>query len=389
MSNFWEKLDWEKEDHHLSALNKMPFQREFPKIELKTGVYAIRGPRQVGKSSWMKTLLSEQVKKGKSCFFVSCENFEDFKDLSLFLDSVKEREVIFLDEISFVKDWSRSIKHKVDSGSKQTFVITGSNASDIRKGIDLMPGRWGAGGEFFLLPMLFDEYLKMRAMAGWAVEDRLSCLEKFFISGGFPSAVAESGDAGKIPLNSMKNYWLWLKGDVIKQGRQEVYLTETLIQLAKTLCTPISLQSLAQKTQMGSHHTAMQYVTTLEDSFALRTLYAVDLNEGSYRFRKDKKFYFSDPLIYHMAMNVKGKLKTKSQDFEKISEMVAHEYLFRSYKRFGYFSSKNGEVDFVLPHEWAIEVKWVDAVTHVSAAFKNLKIVDKKVWSKSNFLNSY
>jgi predicted AAA+ superfamily ATPase len=117
----------------------------------------------------------------------------------------------------------------------------------------------------------------------------------------------------------------------------------------------------------------------------MKTLFAIDLNEGTYRFRKDKKFYFTDPLIFWLAQNLSNSKKNENFS-EKIAEMVAHEFLSRSHSRFGYFSSLKGEVDFILPDEWAIEVKWSDAVTNISQAYKNLEILNKKVWSKSNFL---
>lgn len=387
MDNFWEKQGWENEDKHLLGLKKMPFNRQMANVELKTGVYSIRGPRQIGKSSWLKTLLSREVKNGRKCCYLSCEGLADYKDLAEFLRSTKTSEVIFLDEISFVSQWSRAIKHHIDSGSEQIFVLTGSNAHDIRKGIDLMPGRWGEGYEMQLLPMLFEEFLEMRHQAGWQSKNRIEALELFFKIGGFPTAVAEAGEAGKTPRKAMETYWRWLKGDIIKLGKQEIYLKETLGQLAKTLTTPISLQSLAQKTQMGSHHTAQEYVSILEDCFSLRTLYAIDLEEQSYRFRKDKKFYFTDPLLYWIALHESGLKPPSDQNaFEKLAELCAHEQLARTKKRFGYFNSRNGEIDFILPGDWAIEVKWVDAVTNVSKAFKSMVIPSKKIWSKANLL---
>lgn len=363
----------------------MPFQRRFPSIELKSGLFAIRGPRQIGKSSWMKSLLSRELGRKRKCHYVSCENIEDYRDLTLLLQSLENVEIIFLDEITFVKEWTRSIKHQIDMGSKQVFVVTGSNAADIRRGIDLMPGRWGAGGEFLLQPMLFDEFSEMRRLAGWKRSDRVEELELYFRTGGFPLAVAEAGEKSAVPKKAMQLYWQWLKGDVIKLGKQELYLKELLGQLAKSLCTPMSLQSLAQKTQMGSHHTAQEYVAILEDCFALKTLFAIDVDGGNFRFKKNKKFYFTDPLVYWIALE-KGGYKIPENFSEKLAEMVAHELLSRKGAKFGYFSSKAGEVDFVAPGGWAIEVKWVDAVTQISSAYKNLRIARKKVWSKSNFL---
>ncbi len=386
MQFFWEKRGWEEEDPQLKKLRAMPFQREFPFIPKADGFYVVRGPRQIGKSSWLKTVLSHYAKKEK-CFYHSCENVVDHKELAEILLSVRGRHVVLLDEISFVKDWDRAIKHEVDAGSFPILMITGSHAHDLKKGADQMPGRFGGGGEYFLLPMGFEEYLKARQQADWPVRDRVQSLVDYFHVGGFPSAVAEAGAKGHKPKQAMKTYWQWLMGDVTKLGKNKEYLEELMIQFALCLQSPLSFQTLAKKTTIGSHNTVQEYVSVLESCFALKQLHAIDIDTGSYRFKKDRKFYFTDPLLYWIALDLAGK-KPPANVEEKIAEMVAHEELNRRHHRFGYFSNKNGEVDFLLPGEWAVEVKWAEAATNLSKAYLQLPMVNKKVWTKANFLVS-
>jgi predicted AAA+ superfamily ATPase len=71
---------------------------------------------------------------------------------------------------------------------------------------------------------------------------------------------------------------------------------------------------------------------------------------------------------------------------EKMAEQVVHEFLARKEKRFGYYSSPKGEVDFFSPHQWAIEVKWTSIPQNISRAYFDLLIPKKKVWSKTNYL---
>ncbi len=385
MTRFWESPGWEESDPHLHSLRKMPFRRSFPDVRLGAGVFVIRGPRQIGKTSFLKTLLSGATRAGKRCFYLSCEAISTHVELLEILKSLSGSEFLFLDEVSFVPEWSRAVKSLVDAGSTQGFFITGSNANDLRKGLDLMPGRWGGGGEIRILPMLFDEFSAMRASAGFRKLDRIEELELFFKIGGFPLAVAESGDDGRVPQKSMRSYLQWIQGDLVKLGKIEVYGRELMGQIARTLGSSMSLQTLASKTQMGSHHTAQEYVQILEACFALRTLYCIDPDEENFRFRKEKKFYFTDPLIYQIAMDWAG-FKVPANFCEKIAEQVAHETLAREHRRFGYFSNKNGEVDFLKPKEWAIEVKWADAATNLSKTYLNLAVPEKKVWIKQNYL---
>ncbi|MFN8944867.1 MAG: ATP-binding protein [Pseudobdellovibrionaceae bacterium] len=387
MQNFWEKTDWESEDRHLLSLKNMPFQRPFPAMTLGSGLFIIRGPRQVGKSCWIKTLLSEQ--DPKNCYYLSCENIRDHLDLAEVFKSQSNRKIFFLDEITFVDKWWRAVKHQMDSSINLTIVLTGSHSQDLKAGADRMPGRFGKGGEFELLPMTYPEYIDAKMQAGWKIEKEQSAeLEKFFRVGGFPIAVMEGGESGKIPLGAIEVYKKWLLGDLIKLGKQEVFLKELLSQVALSMTSTISLQKLAQKTQMGSHMTAQAYVEILEACFALRTLYAINPEENHFHFKKQKKFYFRDPLIYWLAFSW-ADIEFPKNAMPQIAEMVAGEMLGRRYQRFGYWSNKNGEVDFLSPKRWAIEIKWGDESHNLSKAYKDLRIPQKMVWSKNNFLQEW
>lgn len=382
MDLFWEKAGWERDDRHLVSLEEMPFERAFPFIPSNQGLYVIKGPRQIGKSSWLKTILLHYSKMGESCFYLSCEELESYKELSEILRSVASRKVILLDEITFVKDWDRSIKHFIDSGYRGVLVITGSHVHALKGGADRMPGRFDGGGEFVLLPMDFYEFRKMREHAGWS-QDKLEDLQCYFRVGGFPLAVAEAGEAGCIPKKALATYWKWLSGDVVRLGKQESYLSEVMIQTALTMQTPISYQGLAQKTRLGSHNTVQDYISILESCFALRILPAIDISTGAYRIKKKRKLYFSDPLLYWLALDLGNESKTDIP-YEVLAEMCANEFLARSNKRFGYFSAKSGEIDFVSPKKWAIEVKWSPVANNLSKAYLAHVAPYKTVWTQES-----
>lgn len=186
----------------------------------------------------------------------------------------------------------------------------------------------------------------------------------------------------------METYLRWLVGDIVKLGKNEVYLKELLIQLAVCMQTPLSLQTLAKKTSIGSHNTVSEYISILESCFALRTLYAINIDTGSYKFKSNKKFYFTDPIIYQIANDLSG-IEKINIDETKIAQMLANEHLARRYNKFGYYSSKSGEIDFILPKAWAIELKWSNIPSNLSNAYKKLNIAKKIVWSHSNFLKEY
>lgn len=386
MELFWQKSDWESEDKQLCELRGSPFKRPFPATKVSPGLTLIRGPRQIGKSTWLKVLLGEVLKVSPHCFYYSCEDLRDYVDLGELLRSQRQVKYFFLDEITFVSEWWRSIKKAVDADRSVAFIITGSNSYDLRKGLDLMPGRWAKdSGELQLLPMLFDEWLAMRQQAGWPELPRLDALRSFMRIGGFPAALAEAGPESALPARALKTYQRWIMGDVQKLARQEIFMKELLLQLVKTLGNPVSLQGLAQKTQMMSYHTVQDYVSILEHAFALRTVYAYDPQTDSFRFKKDKKFYFTDPLIYWAILDLTGQTEPSNAE-EQLAETVAAEYLARRYPRLGYFSSRQGEVDFISGRDMAVEVKWSNVARNLSPAYKSLSVFNKQVWTQGNFL---
>lgn len=389
MEEFWQKNNWELKDHHFQQMAKMPFKRLFPFIPNKSGLYIIRGPRQVGKSTWLKTILAHFVKKKKACFYITCEDISDNKELSELLKIVANRDLVLLDEISFVKNWDRSIKKFMDEGFQGIIVVTGSHAYDLKNGADRMPGRFGHGGEFTLLPLSFAEFEVARIDAKWSTGNRIKELEAFFRVGGFPTAIKEGGKKADIPVKAFTDFWRWIAGDAVKNHKKELFLKEIISVIAKTQSDPVSFQSLGQKTSVGSHNTIIDYIEFLESCFALKILLPIDATTGHYQFKKNKKIYFRDPFLYWLALQKSGFKWThlKLEDhYPILAELVAHEQLFRQEEDFGYINTANGEIDFVKPKEWAIEVKWSNIVHNLSKAYTHYIIPNKKIWYKGNFL---
>jgi predicted AAA+ superfamily ATPase len=391
MELFWQNAGWQETDKHLLDLKNAPFNRLFPQIDVLTGpaLYIIRGARQIGKSSWLKKILSEYDYPNKA-FYLSCENIHSYQELSTLLQSIRNsRSLILLDEVSFVKEWTRSVKHEIDSGYKGVIIVTGSHAADLRQGADLMPGRFGSGREIQLQPMDLAEFSECRERAKWPELEYENLIKLFFQVGGMPSALIESGPTGKVPAKAFDTYEKWIVGDAARLGRNKAFLYSLMAQIATTMTTPVSLQTLAKKTEIASHHTVQEYIHFLEDSFALRTCYALDPDTGASRFRKEKKFYFCDPIIYWIAIRMGG-LPLPTDWESRVAEMVGFEALSRradaSRERLGYYTSAKGEIDYFSPKRWAIELKWSEVASNISKAYHQIIIPQKLVWTKQNFL---
>ena len=53
----------------------------------------IRGPRQIGKSCWLKHFLASNKNQKGNLLFFSCEDIDDYKSLSEILKANKDRRI--------------------------------------------------------------------------------------------------------------------------------------------------------------------------------------------------------------------------------------------------------------------------------------------------------
>jgi len=334
---WWRGKAYMQEDKHIKDLENKKFKWK-PEL-LRTivlepnNLFTLRGPRQVGKTTLIKLLIRELLNKGvseRSIFYWNCDELVDFRELSSILReyislSDKGERYIFLDEVSRVKDWQRSIKSLIDSGELEDccLMVTGSNTLDIKYGSERLPGRTGKKGkDFVLLPMNFSSFVKLvnpdigkninkitltidnlnkEANKLKIFETELKSLfDKYLITGGFPLVVNEFLTNKKIPDYLYELYFKWIVGDIVKWGKREKILVQLFKSLLEKQSSRISWDSLAKESEIKSHKTVSAYVEDLENMFVLIVLYFVDLKKKIANPAKNKKIYIFDPFIYHV-----------------------------------------------------------------------------------------
>jgi len=141
-------------------------------------LYSVRGPRQVGKTTLVKLIIREELSKRNpsDILYYSCDLLTKPEELAQLLETYLKwsmhqssgRKLIFIDEISRVKDWEYAYKSIIETYglTGKTFVLTGSSCWDIKHGVERLPGRKGeVTGEQnhkILLPMKYAEYVQLR-----------------------------------------------------------------------------------------------------------------------------------------------------------------------------------------------------------------------------------
>lgn len=318
-------------------------------------IYILRGPRQIGKTTLLKTLTQKLLSAEifhRNIFYFSCNLIATYSELvealNLYLNWIRsknqQRIFILLDEISFVKDWQRGIKHLADLGKFRhaTLILTGSHAVDLKKSSERLPGRRGKSADVdkFLLPMTFSEYMRTVAPALYGKmglekkrafsfpnlldlavfqQELDTHFQNYLLTGGFPLAVNALNATQSIPPYVYQTYLQWILGDLSKLGKQQHYFRQIARKLIDSLTTPLSWQALVKTTDIGSHNTVIDYIEHLESSFIVSPFYCVDMNNRLPAYRKNKKIYFADPFIFH---TLHGWIKDSAAPFQLAEQQV-------------------------------------------------------------------
>ena len=399
------------------------------RIELKPySLHFLFGPRQVGKTTSLKLLIKKLLESGareESIFYFRCDEVADFKELSEIITSYLdlrgrlgiESSYIFLDEITFPKEWYRSVKSSADAGrlKKDVVVLTGSTSLLVKREVETFPGRRGAGKDFTLLPLSFRDFIKvadkelhtklpppLETLAESEIErktaaclpllDELNTLfEKYMRCGGFPLCIESFLEKGEVERAAHEAYLAWLKNDITKLGRSTDIARAVLKVLLTKMPSPVSWESIAKEIEIKSPKTASAYVHLLNSLFVTLTLYHIDPHKGSISFGKNKKIHFLDPSFFDLFSRW---CLVEVRDVEpKIVEGTVASHLARFSLQRGelggnvFYWRDRGEIDIVIDSDGfkGFEVKWgerVEAKRLIMGKMKQLVFLSRDVFGE-------
>ncbi len=299
----------------------------------KDAVLTLRGPRRVGKSTLLRLLIKrllidEKIPK-EAVFFYPCDRVKDFDDLfgiiKTYLDFARPRTnsrlFLFLDEISFVKDWQRAVKEMVDNNllKNALVLLTGSSLLDLKYGSEYLSGRRGISpADIFYYPLSFKDFVNLvnpetaKENNPFTLSYNLPKLQKllsdFLITGGFPKTINEFYTLGRIENSTYETLLTWLENDLHKTNRSEQTGYDLIANIIRTLSTPVSFTSLARDSFLTSHLAIQEYIEIFERMFILFPLNAFLIEQKRRDLKKNKKIYFTDPFIFNALY-----LKTNEQ----------------------------------------------------------------------------
>lgn len=341
----WENPKEIGKDFHIQAISALPFEIINPvekKIEFdKEGIFIIRGPRQIGKTTFLKrsikNLLSKGIDPRKMLYFAfdfgGISNEREVLDLiQTFLGWIrkdsKERVWMFLDEVTYTPEWAVGLKVAYDQGLLQgvTVVATGSSGLDLKKGGERLPGRKGEAegmDDLIMLPVDFRTFLSLTLRKNlpslsspssfqkeeiFSLAQELSfygkdiqeAFDTYLIVGGYPLSINLYFQKSSVENSAYHTYLQAIWGNLAKIGKREAFFREIASVIISKKFEPVDWETIAQSTSIGSHSTVQNYVEDLTYLFVFNVLYQVKTLGGTaISFRKRRKVYFVDPFIFH------------------------------------------------------------------------------------------
>lgn len=357
-------------------------------------IIAIRGPRQSGKTTLLKRLegiLNARGVDQKNVHYISFEDDltrmkfeEDPKEFVEFHMTTKGKHYFLLDEVQYVKEAGKKLKHLFDSFANAKLIISGSSSFDLTNLGAYLVGRVVF---FNLHPFSFSEFLRAKGEKydklhkGISIDLRkknvkirktvfLNDLNKFLHEyltfGSYPRIVAEESRVKKKEL--LQNlFTTYVEKDIvalygIKHREKAVRLLKAV---SSVMGDVVSYETLSENSGL-KYHEVREILPLLEDSFVIfvvRPFYKNLLNE----IRKNPKIYFVDfGVRNYLAENF------ENPEFAPLYENFVHNELKRHYQVKYWRTTAKTEVDFIIEYGKEIipvEVKTKPKITRSLRSF--------------------
>jgi uncharacterized protein len=384
------QLQRQKYIHHPALLQQLP--TAIP------GIYTLGGGRQIGKTTllkqWMAQLLANKTPPAAIAFF-SGELIDDHHTLLRLLqqqlDNMPQNTLryILLDEVTYIRDWDKAIKYAVDAGwlEHAVLVLTGSDLVMMQEARMRFPGRRGKASvvNFHLYPLslrevvilkhgakIVKQLLETTAPPAKLFAELFNEFQTYLWHGGYLTAINDLALQKTILPATLATYSDWIRGDVLKRGKQEHYLREVLSGIIKRYNSQISWNALAQDLSIDHPHTVADYAALLESMDALFIQAALLEDKLVAAPKKARKLMFADPFIFHAVRAwldpvtdpFVTQIKPITENAEWCAKLV-EACAITHYRRFypTYYIKAEGEVDIAYINNkrfWPVEIKWTN-----------------------------
>lgn len=351
---WWENPDSINIDPKIRDFEEAPIKwkpriRKYIDLE-KDVLYSLRGPRQVGKTTFVKLMIRDELKKRKpmDIFYYTCDLISGASELKEIIEQFlgwssrqsKGRKLICLDEVTRVNNWENAYKQVVDLRSLKgiTYVLTGSSSWDLKHGVERLPGRKGESlgqqNHKILLPLKFAEYVELRSPGVHKILEKLKLNDnsvrtsaffdlmsnkaqdwiypllpfkeeinalfgEYLLTGGIMTATNQYYSKKEISNTTYELYLQMFFGDLARLKREESTAKKVLSSILRHPQSHVGWQTISQETGLPSVITIQNYADVLQNLFVLNVYNAFDQNKKQPKHRSEKKLQIPNPFFFH------------------------------------------------------------------------------------------
>jgi predicted AAA+ superfamily ATPase len=339
-------------------------------------ILLLAGLRRVGKSSIMKLVIGDLIKKGMDktrILFVSLDDFL-FNDKSIFgiideyrlLHKIKMEEKIylFLDEVTYKDKWQQQLKNIYDRGNVK--IIAGSSSSSIF--IDENAYLTGRSRVIEVKPLDFDEWLVFKEIKLKAVDSDLMKVyfDDYLQEGGMPEYVIKNDRAYIQNLVEQLIY----KDIIAKHNiKMKSVIQDLFLLLMERSGKQLSINNIGNILNITPSN-AKRYIEYFEDTFLIGLIRKY--GKTNEKITSQSKLYTGDVGI----RNAYTGYRDKGAVFEN------YVYLKIKEKNPYYYAEDGIELDFITDRyfgeQYLIECKYNSELTRKQRdLFERLKVKNK------------
>lgn len=283
---------------------KRKIESKIESLLFKGKMISILGPRQSGKTTLSKKIIS---KHGESGAYFDCQtnevrNYFKVGDPNLLLKLVKDKKIVIFDEAQTIQDIGTILKVFHDTYPKIQVIATGSSSFDLANRInEPMTGRVF---EFILMPLSIEE-IKM------AKKIKRVDLMDYLLLGTYPAIVgAETKDEKEMILKNISTNYLYKDIFIFEAIRNPRIFEELLKLLALQIGQMVSVNELSKSLGI-SRSVVQKYLRLLEQSFIIKIVHSYAKNSRN-ELKKAFKVYFIDNGVRNSLIDIEEKMEKRT-----------------------------------------------------------------------------